>query len=61
MNKLLLATNSRTIWTVILLVLVATIPLAKELIPQPFYDMVLAALGVITGYFHLNPSQNYQE
>jgi hypothetical protein len=59
MNKLLLLYNSRTAWTLLLILLLAVIPQAKELIPAPWFDMLMTALTVLAAYFHITPSQNY--
>ncbi len=59
MNKLSLAAHSRTIATLVLLVAISVIPQLKETIADPYYGMVVTALGIIAGYFHISPSQNY--
>lgn len=53
------AKSSRTFWTLVLMVLLATIPELKELIPAPYYNAAMAGLGALAAYFKLNPSQEY--
>jgi hypothetical protein len=60
MNKLALAVRSRTFWTVVLLVAMNTIPQLKGLVSQQVLDGINTVLGLLAAYFHVNPSQNYQ-
>lgn len=53
--------KSRTFWTVVGLVIIGVIPVFKETIPQPYYDAIVIALGVLASYFKLSPSQKYGE
>lgn len=56
LNKTL---TSRTVWTVVVMVLVAGLPAIKDQIPATIQPLVDAVLGVLAVYFKLNPSQAY--
>jgi hypothetical protein len=61
MNKLMLALKSRTVWTVVLLVLINSVPVIKNAFPNAAWlDTVNTLLTLLAGYFHVNPSQQYQ-
>ena len=61
MNKIILALNSRTFWTVVVMVgLVLTNP-TYHLFSQSVLDIATSILGILAAYFHVNPSQNYQK
>lgn len=52
--------KSRTVWTVIALVLINGIPSVRDLLPEqsiPFIDMVL---GILAVYFRALPSQGVE-
>ncbi len=53
------ALTSRTIWTLVAMVLVVGVPAIKDQIPVLFQPLVQILLGVLAGYFKLNPSQTY--
>ena len=60
MTKLLLALKSRTVWTVVLILLINTVPTLKGLFPNAAWlDTATTVLTILAGYFHVNPSQNY--
>ncbi len=60
MNKILLALNSRTFWTIVVIILMNTIPAIKNAFPSAVWlDTANVILGLIATAFHVNPSQNY--
>ena len=61
MNKIVLALKSRTFWTVVLLVLLNTVPQLKGTVSQNVLDLINGVLGLAATYFHVNPSRNYLE
>jgi len=52
--------KSRTFYTVLLLVLLNTVPQLKGLVSQQIIDIINTILGILVTYFHVNPSQNYE-
>jgi len=61
MNKVLQAIQSRTFWTIVVLVAVNTLPQLKGLVSQHTLDVINTVLGFVATYFHVNPSQNYNQ
>jgi hypothetical protein len=61
MNKVLLALKSRTVWTVVALVLINGIPAVRGFIPAQYLPYVDGAIGLLAMYFKVNPSQNYYQ
>jgi len=59
MNKLPFMIRSRTFWLVVLTVLVNVIPQLRQLLPDPWRDLVTVGLGTLATLAHLNPSQTY--
>lgn len=59
MNKIALAFRSRTFWTIVVIVLINTLPQVKQYFPQGLYDVVNPVLGFLAAYFHISPSQDY--
>ena len=61
MNKILLALNSRTFWSVTLLVAYTDLVLIQHVIAAPAWlNVAVEAIGwILVTYFHVNPSQNY--
>ncbi len=59
MNKITLALGSRTFWTLVLIIIMAEVPIFKEMIKAPYYDGIMVALGIIATYYHVSPSQVY--
>lgn len=53
------ALTSRTIWTLVAMVLVAGVPAIKDQIPALVQPLVQVLLGALAAYFKLNPSQTY--
>lgn len=58
MKKLFKALNSRTVLVAVLTFAVAIIPELQEVLGA-FYEPTLAFLTFLTGYFKVNPSQEY--
>ena len=54
MNKFLVASKSRTVWTVVVLVLLNGIPAARDSIPPDFLPIVDVVLGILAAYFRVN-------
>lgn len=61
MNKLLLVFKSRTFWTTVVLFLVNGITAIKGVIPMSILPYVDGVLGLLIVWFHINPSQNYDQ
>lgn len=61
MHKIKLALKSRTFWVGTATFIVNVVPQIRALIPEKWLPAVDALLLLLTAYFHVNPSQNYQE
>ena len=59
MTKLELALRSRTVWTLVLLILTNCLPQIRAVLPDPWRDLVTVALGALATYLHVNPSMVY--
>ena len=59
MTKLELALRSRTVWTLVLLVLTNCLPQIRAVLPDPWRDLVTVLLGTLATVFHVFPSQIY--
>ena len=60
MTKVLLVLKSRTVWTVVLILLINSVPTLKGLFPSAAWlDTANTLLTILAGYFHVNPSQTY--
>lgn len=57
MNKLILALQSRTVWTIIAMFLIGGVNALFPIIPPDFQAPIMAALGFLASYFHVNPKQ----
>lgn len=53
------AARSKTIWTLVLMVLMVSIPDLKDLFSPVWYKAIMDVLALLAGYFKLNPSQSY--
>lgn len=53
------ALTSRTIWTLVAMVVIAGVPAIKDQIPATIQPVVQLVLALLAGYFKLNPSQSY--
>lgn len=56
MKKLL---KSRTVWTIVIMFLIAGIDGIKDMMNPALFDFLMAGLGVVAVYFKINPSQSY--
>ncbi len=56
-SKIIQALHSRTVWTVIVMMVFNLIPQLN--IDQSLKDMVNGVLVLVAGYFHVNPNQIY--
>jgi hypothetical protein len=57
MSKLALVYNSRTFWTIVVMLVFNLIPQLP--IDQAIKDLVNGILSLLATYFHVNPSQTY--
>ena len=53
------AFTSRTVWTIIALVIINGVPSVTEMIPASIVPAVNIVLGLLATYFKVNPSQKY--
>jgi len=60
MMKIFQALKSRTVWTIIVLVLVNGAPSARDLIPPGYFPYLDTLLGLLAIYFRTNPRQRFQ-
>ena len=59
MNKITQIAKSRTFWTLVVLFVVNGVGAIQASIPADILRVVNMVLGMLTTYFHVNPSQNY--
>jgi hypothetical protein len=59
MNKILLALHSRTIWTLVVMFVYNVLALYGHALSPSLNTLVTAVLGLLVGYFKLNPGQVY--
>lgn len=59
MDKLRLALKSRTVWTVIVTVLMNSVNANMQFIPADLTPYINGGLALLAMYFHVNPSQDY--
>lgn len=55
MEKIIKALTSRTVWTVIALVIINGVPSVLNMIPEGYVPVVNLALGFLATYFRINP------
>lgn len=53
--------KSRTFWTVVVMFFVGGGNAIVPVLPASFQAIVMLALSALATYFHVNPSQNYQQ
>lgn len=53
--------SSRTFWTILAMVVVGGGNAIIPILPPAFQTAALAILGVIATYYHVNPSQVYNQ
>ncbi len=61
MNKISQIFKSRTFWTLVVLFIVNGVHGIQGSIPPEALTYVNLFLGMMTTYFHINPSQNYKK
>lgn len=61
MNKLILALQSRTVWTVVGMFVIGGLNAIVPVIPGDLAGLLNALLAGLAIYFHVNPSQNYSK
>jgi len=54
MDKFIIAGKSRTVWTVIAMVIVNGVPSVAGMIPEAYVPLVNMVLGVLAAYFRIN-------
>lgn len=59
MNKIKLVLGSRTFWTGVATFIVNVVPQVRAFISPKYLPIVDAIFLILTAYFHVNPSQNY--
>ncbi len=59
MNQIKQALTSRTVWTVIALIIINGVPAVTGMLPEGSVPFVNALLGFMSMYFKVNPSQFY--
>jgi len=59
MMKIFQALKSRTVWTIIALVLVNGVPSTRDLIPPAYFPYLDTLLGLLAIYFRINPRQQF--
>lgn len=55
MNKLITALTSRTVWTVVAMVIVNGVPSITGMLPAEYLPVVNLVLGGLATYFRINP------
>lgn len=54
MNKILVALKSRTVWTVVAIILVNGLPEVRNLVPSGLLPVIDAVLLILSAYFRVN-------
>lgn len=54
MNQLQVASQSRTVWTIIAMVIVNGVPAITGMLPEEYLPLVNLVLGVLAAYFRIN-------
>ena len=60
-QQIVLALKSRTFWSTVALFVVNGFPAVKGSIPTDMLPLADAILGMFIIFFHLNPSQKYND
>lgn len=58
-SKLKLAFRSKTFWTLVVLFVINGVTAIHSSIPANLVPVVDGVLAILATYFHVNPSQNY--
>lgn len=56
MQRISLAIQSKVLWTVVVMIAVAVIPIIKDFLSPTVFAVVEAILGVLVSYFNVNPT-----
>lgn len=59
MTKIILALQSRTFWTIVVMFLVGGINGVSNLIPSGLETPIMGILALLATYFKVSPSQDY--
>lgn len=59
MNQIKQAITSKTVWTVIALIILNGVPAVTTMLPASIVPIVNLILGFMASYFKVNPSQTY--
>jgi hypothetical protein len=59
MKKIGLLLRSRTFYTILISVLLNTVPQIRDLLPVAYRDLFTVGLGSLAAILHINPSQEY--
>jgi len=51
--------KSRTVWTLVFLLVWNIIPEVKDLLPPGIHNLITVGLTTVATYFKINPSQTY--
>ena len=55
MNKIITALKSRTVWTIVAMVIINGVPSVGNLIPVEYKGALDVILGLLATYFRVNP------
>lgn len=53
--------KSRTFWTILAMFIVGGVNAIVPFMPAEAQTIVMGVLGLLATYFHVNPSQNYNQ
>lgn len=59
MKQFTQALTSKTVWTIIALVIINGVPAVTGMLPESVVPVVNVVLGLLATYFKVNPSQKY--
>lgn len=59
MNQITQVLTSRTVWTIIVMVIINGVPAVTGMLPAGIVPFVNIILGVLASYFKVSPSQGY--
>jgi hypothetical protein len=53
--------KSRTLWTIVAMFVIGGLNSIIPVLPASVQTVAMAVLGIMATYFHVNPSQNYNQ
>lgn len=53
--------KSRTFWTIVAMFIIGGVNAIVPVLPADVQTIAMAVLGIAATYFHINPSQNYNQ